>query len=174
MCGDCCGYQLSIPRQVYPVLFLRDLTRRTQLNTKAFELSFYKKRSKRQMSWGSTRCVVLYPFSWGRKRLQITFCWGRCEFGFTIFWNASTFWQLWRHYGFCSTYHEWNKYCNPKNSTLSKRAIYNSTLKLWFCLKSFFVQIYSSLFLYYLHMLHCDAHKICGVEGSAGVDKQFV
>ena len=104
MCGDCCGYQLSIPRQVYPVLFLRDLTRRTQLNTKAFELSFYKKRSKRQMSWGSTRCVVLYPFSWGRKRLQITFSWGRCEFGFTIFWNASTFWQLWRHYGFCSTF----------------------------------------------------------------------
>ena len=33
-----------------------------------FGIIFYKKRSKRQMSWGLTRCVALHPFLCGRKR----------------------------------------------------------------------------------------------------------
>ena len=118
--------------------------------------------------------LFLYPFSCWRKRLQINFCWGRCEFSFTILWNAATFWQLWRHCGLCSTIMNERNITMARDSASSKRAFYNSTSKLWFCLKRFFVQIYFSLFVYYLHALHSDARKICGGGSSAGVDKRFV
>ena len=57
---------------------------------------------------------------------------------------------------------------------IKRRAFYNSTSKLWFCLKSFFVETFSSLLVYYLYMLHSDASKICVGGASVGVDKQFV
>ena len=173
-CGECCGYQFNITRRLSAVLFLRNLARRTRWNTKTLEQSFFKKKLKRRMSWRLTRCVILYHFLCGRKRLQITFCLGRCEFGFTILWNTRTFWQLWRLCGFCSNYHEWKEYYNAKNSISSKRAFHNSPSKFWFCLKSLFVQIYSGLLVYYLDVLHSDAGIIWGCGGSAGLDKQFV
>ena len=113
------------------------------------------------MTWGSTRCVVLYPFPCGRRRLQITLCWCRCELGFTILWSTWTFGQLWQHCGYCSTYYERKEYYNAKNPTSSKRAFYNSS-KLWFCFKRFLVQIYSDL-LVYLHVFHFDGSKILRV-----------
>ena len=101
----------------------------------------FKRKSRNAECPGGRPDVLFHtPFSCGRKRLQITFCLGRCEFGFTILWITSTFWQLWRHCGLCSTYHEWNEYYNAKNSISSKRAFYNSTSKILFSLKSFFGQ----------------------------------
>ena len=121
---------------------------------------------------GSRPAVLfLYLFSCGRKRLQINFSLNLalpyCE-------TPQLFGSTDDIVDFAALIKNERNITMPRDSASSKTAFYNSTSKLWFCLKRFFVQICSSLFIYYLHALHSDARKICWRGGSAGVDKQFV